>query len=68
MDSTPIYTELQQKLTDPEENNWGPSEPPEFVATLSEHTEEPEQAQPEPKKSQRKNASRAGGRRHRAED
>lgn len=68
MDSTPIYTELRQKLTDPEENDWGPSAPPEFAATLAEQAESNAQhSQPETKKSPRK-ASRSGGRRHRAED
>lgn len=68
MDSTPIYTELQQKLADPEENSWGPSEPPEFAAALEEHAEQAEPAQPKTKKAPRKNSSRGGGHRHRAED
>ncbi|GAA2810406.1 hypothetical protein [Saccharopolyspora taberi] len=61
MDSTPIYTELQQTLTDPEENNWGPSAPPEFAAALAESAEQP-------KAEGKKAAKSGGGRRHRAED
>ncbi|MBA8823143.1 hypothetical protein FHX42_000472 [Saccharopolyspora lacisalsi] len=34
MDSTPIYTELQQTLIDPEDDNWGTSSPPEFASAL----------------------------------
>lgn len=39
MDKTPIYTELQEQLMDPEENNWGLSAPPEFAAALAESAE-----------------------------
>ena len=61
MDSTPIYNELQQTLIDPEQNNWGPSAPPEFADALAERAERP--------KAEGKKAAKAGGgRRHRAED
>jgi hypothetical protein len=66
VDSTPIYTELQQKLIDPEANNWGPSAPPEFADALAESAE---RSKSETKKTPRKNsAGRSGGRRRRAED
>ena len=70
MNSTPIYTELQQTLIDPEANNWGPSAPPEFAAALAEHAERSKtETKSEPQKEARKSApSRSGGRRHRAED
>jgi hypothetical protein len=69
VDTTPIYTELQQTLTDPEANNWGPSAPPEFAAALAERAE---RSKTETKKESRKSSAgrsgRSGGRRHRAED
>ncbi|QUH00490.1 hypothetical protein HUO13_06340 [Saccharopolyspora erythraea] len=67
MDSTPIYTELQQTLIDPEASNWGPSAPPEFAAAL---TERAERGGEEGAKSSSKSAAArgGGGRRHRAED
>jgi hypothetical protein len=70
VDATPIYTELQQTLIDPEANNWGPSAPPEFAAALTERTE---RSKTETKKESRKGSGsrsgkRSGGRRHRAED
>ncbi|MCI2423838.1 hypothetical protein MOQ72_41180 [Saccharopolyspora sp. K220] len=66
MDSTPIYTELQKTLIDPEDRNWGPSAPPEFAAAL---TQPVERAKPEPKKSVRTSpGQRSRARRHRAED
>jgi hypothetical protein len=65
VDSTPIYTELQQTLIDPEADNWGPSAPPEFAAAL---TERAEQSNTEAKKQSRKNTGRRRGRRHRADD
>lgn len=39
MDTTPIYNELQEKLIDPEEDNWGPSAPPEFASSLAQQAE-----------------------------
>lgn len=78
MDSTPIYTELQQTLIDPEADNWGTSSPPEFAAALHQQAAAQQAAQAneqadtkddapasEPPKS---HAARSGGRRHRAED
>ncbi|MDA3629283.1 hypothetical protein [Saccharopolyspora oryzae] len=66
MDSTPIYTELQKTLVDPEDRNWGPSSPPEFAAALTERVERPKA---ESKKAARTGpAQRARSRRHRAED
>lgn len=38
MDSTPIYTELQKTLIDPEADHWDTSNPPEFVASLDANT------------------------------
>lgn len=66
MDSTPIYTELQQKLIDPEANNWGLSAPPEFAAALTE-TAESSAAEPVAVQ-QGESGGRAKGRRHRAAD
>ena len=83
MDSTPIYTELQQTLIDPEDDNWGASSPPEFASALhqqaaqqaaqhaaqsQEQASVPEETQSEVGESPKKHASRSGGRRHRAED
>jgi hypothetical protein len=65
VDSTPIYTELQQTLIDPEASNWGPSAPPEFAATLNERVEP---SKTETKADSRKNSGSRSGRRHRAED
>ncbi len=45
MDTTPIYNELQQKLIDPEEDNWGPSAPPEFASSLAQQSEPAKQAE-----------------------
>jgi hypothetical protein len=39
VDATPIYTELRNTLMDPEDNDWGPSDPPEFAAALAEKLE-----------------------------
>ena len=39
MDTTPIYNELQEKLIDPEEDNCGPSAPPEFASSLAQQAE-----------------------------
>ena len=50
MDTTPIYNELQEKLIDPEEDNWGPSAPPEFASSLAQQAEpakSPESDEPE---------------------
>lgn len=64
---TPIYTELQQKLIDPEANNWGPSAPPEFAEELAEH--EDQAAADSGKDAKNGSTGRATrGRRHRAED
>ena len=93
MDTTPIYNELQEKLIDPEEDNWGPSAPPEFASSLAQQAEPAKQtesddsdtsaAQHSPQRSSAQHApmqqasaqsgrsgasSRAGGRRHRAEE
>ncbi|MEU6129943.1 hypothetical protein ABZ805_12310 [Saccharopolyspora sp. NPDC047091] len=66
MDSTPIYTELQQQLIDPEASNWGLSAPPEFAAAL---TESAESSAAEPAATQHADAGGRGkGRRHRAAD
>ena len=65
MDATPIYTELQQQLIDPEADNWGLSSPPEFAAALTESAESTAASGTE----QRSDAgTRAKGRRHRAAD
>ena len=88
MDTTPIYNELQEKLIDPEEDNWGPSSPPEFASSLAQQAEPAKSAESDepgtaaaqhssahastqqaPTQSSRSGAaSRAGGRRHRAEE
>ncbi len=94
MDTTPIYNELQEKLIDPEEDNWGPSAPPEFASSLAQQAEPAKQAESDdsetsaaqhssPQRSSAQHApmqqasaqsarggasSRAGGRRHRAEE
>lgn len=69
MDTTPIYTELQRTLVDPEADNWGPSAPPEFVSALTERADRSGQ---ESKKDSPKSAGgrsgKRGGRRHRADD
>jgi hypothetical protein len=75
VDATPIYTELQKTLMDPEDTNWGPSAPPEFAAAL---TESAEQGAPEPRKAESRktesgkaragSGARSRSRRHRAED
>ncbi|MCA1228599.1 MULTISPECIES: hypothetical protein [unclassified Saccharopolyspora] len=66
MDSTPIYTELQQQLIDPEADNWGLSSPPEFAAAL---TESAESSAAESVAAQHGDSGgRAKGRRHRAAD
>jgi hypothetical protein len=72
VDTTPIYTELRQTLTDPEASNWGPSEPPEFAAALTERAErsKTEDTKEHPKSSGPRSGrgGKRGGRRHRAED
>ena len=47
MDTTPIYNELQEKLIDPEEDNWGPSAPPEFASSLAQQAEPAKSAEPD---------------------
>ncbi|RCW42939.1 hypothetical protein DFQ14_108200 [Halopolyspora algeriensis] len=65
VDSTPIYTELQKTLIDPEADHWDTSAPPEFVSSLDEQTEHSqEQSESRPRRA----SGRSGGRRHRAED
>ncbi|MBK0870723.1 MULTISPECIES: hypothetical protein [unclassified Saccharopolyspora] len=66
MDSTPIYTELQEQLIDPEENNWSLSAPPEFAAALAENAE-PAATEAEPAKHHN-SKGRGKKRRHRADD
>lgn len=72
MDSTPIYTELQKTLIDPEADHWSTSKPPEFASSLDANADH---AQAHASGSHSGTASRAkqqpartGGRRHRAED
>lgn len=65
VDSTPIYTELQKTLIDPEADHWGPSAPPEFASSLDEQAE---QSKTRADSQSRKKSGRSGGRRHRAED
>ncbi|QGK69078.1 hypothetical protein GIY23_05590 [Allosaccharopolyspora coralli] len=62
MDSTPIYTELQHTLIDPEDDNWAPSAPPEFASSLAGESDS------ESGSETRKATPRTGGRRRRAED
>lgn len=69
MDATPIYTELQQTLVDPEADNWSPSAPPEFAAAITEGADRPAQeSKKDPPKAAGGRSGKRGGRRHRAED
>ncbi|WP_310275092.1 hypothetical protein [Haloactinomyces albus] len=66
VDSTPIYTELQKTLIDPEADHWDTSAPPEFVSSLNEQAEQQSTTHAEDQSQQK--SGRSGGRRHRAED
>lgn len=70
MDKTPIYTELQQQLMDPEENNWGLSAPPEFAAALAENADSAASESAGTGSGTNSSGKRGGRskRRHRAED
>ncbi|MFC7342964.1 hypothetical protein [Saccharopolyspora griseoalba] len=69
---TPIYTELREKLIDPEDRDWGQSAPPEFAAALAERAgtaEQPDSPAPtRPSATTTGKRSRSRARSHRKED